>query len=261
MKNLIFKLILKFKAIDLTLRTVLYVHSLTYRMAGVLATMKEGNGIHPKHRIMQYHQWFVDNINPEDEVLDIGCGRGALTLDIASEASFVVGMDINPENIKYAKHHNIRQNIRYFCQDASPEENGVGGSARKLRSYDVIVMSNVLEHIDDRISFLQFWGQRAKKLLIRVPILDRGWLPVYMKELGMDYRLDPSHKTEHTVNSFIEEIETAGLSVDSYSINFGEIWAVVVSNDKIVGLRGERKLPASAVENSEPLRIATIALS
>ena len=31
--------------------------------------------------------------------------------------------------------------------------------------------------------------------------------------------------------------------------------------ERIVGLRGECRLPASAVENSEPLRIATIALS
>jgi hypothetical protein len=59
-------------------------------------------------------------------------------------------------------------------------------------------------------------------------MLDRGWLPVYMKELGLDYRLDKDHKTEHTVETLKQEVIRAGLHVESYSINFGEIWAVVV---------------------------------
>lgn len=208
--------------IDLFLRLTLYVHSLSYRIAGVLASLKEG-GIHPKHRIQNHHKFFLDNIDPTDRVLDIGCGDGILTSDIASKAAEVIGMDIDASRIRKAKARNLRGNLRYFSGDATE---------LKLLSlvlpqkYDVITMSNVLEHIEKRIEFLSFWGHRGKKILIRVPALDRGWLPIYMKELGMDYRLDKDHKIEYTVATLKEELEVAGLKLESFDICFGEILAV-----------------------------------
>lgn len=219
---------MKFKLIDLALRSVLYIHLLTYRAAGVLATMKEGNGRHPKHRIINYHRFFIDNIEPSDTVLDIGCGNGALTADIASKARFVTGIDINPVRIRYAKEHNLRENIRYFDMSFGQATLFTLTAPKK---YDVIVLSNVLEHIETRIEFLTSWCRKGKKLLIRVPMLDRGWLPVYMKELGMDYRLDKEHKIEYTVESFMEEIKEAGLHLDSYTIKYGEILAVVKTGE------------------------------
>jgi len=38
-------------------------------------------------------------------------------------------------------------------------------------------------------------------------------------------RLDKSHHTEYTLESFKKEIESAGLKLQFYSIQFGEIWA------------------------------------
>ena len=213
---------IKSRAIDLALRTVLYVHILTYRVAGVLASMKEG-GVHPKHRLIQYHKFFLDNIEPTDRVLDVGCGDGVLTADMASKASMVVGIDINASRIKKAKERNMRDNTRYFEGDTASIQ--LMALAYPQR-YEVITMSNVLEHIENRIDFLKFWGHRGKKLLIRVPALNRGWLPVYMKEQGMDYRLDKDHKTEFTVATLNDELEASGLKLESHSINFGEILAV-----------------------------------
>ncbi|MDD5453879.1 MAG: class I SAM-dependent methyltransferase [Candidatus Ratteibacteria bacterium] len=217
-------------AIDLSLRFTLYVHMLSYRMAGVLASMKEG-GIHPKHRIQNHHKFFLDNIEPADRVLDVGCGDGVLTADMASKASFVIGIDINASRIETAKERNMRDNTRYFSGDATSIKMMALAYSQK---YEVITMSNVLEHIDKRIDFLSFWGKRAKKLLIRVPALDRGWLPVYMKELGMDYRLDKTHRTEYTVETLNKELNAAGLTLISHTTNFGEILAVVKEEEKKV---------------------------
>ena len=33
-------------------------------------------GIHPKHRVMGYHRFFVERIKAGEKVLDIGCGNG-----------------------------------------------------------------------------------------------------------------------------------------------------------------------------------------
>jgi len=220
---------LKSLAIDPALRTILYVHSLSYRAAGVLASMKEG-GIHPKHRIQNHHKFFLDNIEPTDQVLDIGCGDGVLTSEMAIKAFEVTGMDINASRIRKAKERNLRGNLRYFSGDATELKLL---SLTITKKYDVITISNVLEHIDKRIEFLSFWGHRGKKVLIRVPALDRGWLPIYMKEQGWDYRLDNTHCIEYTVATLKEELEASGLELESYNTQFGEILAVARGNDKL----------------------------
>jgi len=58
-------------------------------------------------------------------------------------------------------------------------------------------------------------------------VLNRGWLTYYERELGVEYRLDLTHKIEYTMESFARELEKAGLAIESASIQFGEIWAVV----------------------------------
>lgn len=223
---------IKATGIDLALRATLYIHSLSYRAAGVLASMNE-SGIHPKHRIQNHHKFFLDNIELTDRVLDIGCGDGVLTADMASKASWVDGIDSNPDRIKKAKKYNMRVNTRYSVGDATSNRFVLIAYPHR-RIYDVITMSNVLEHIETtkRIELLQYLGRNSKKILIRVPALDRGWLPVYMKEQGMDYRLDKDHKIEYTVATLKDELEAAGLKLESYLLNFGEILAIA---------RGEKK--------------------
>ena len=36
--------------------------------------LKYGNGIHPKHILTKYHDFFTDNILNGENILDIGCG-------------------------------------------------------------------------------------------------------------------------------------------------------------------------------------------
>ena len=39
-----------------------------------------GGGVHAKHRLMRYHDFFVDRIRPGERVLDIGSGTGVLAM-------------------------------------------------------------------------------------------------------------------------------------------------------------------------------------
>jgi hypothetical protein len=85
----------------------------------------------------------------------------------------------------------------------------------------------VLEHIDKRVEFLTSLKKLAPKILVRVPMLNRSWIDIYKKELGLEYRLDLTHFIEYTLEGFKEELNRAGLRISDYSIQFGEIWAVV----------------------------------
>ena len=201
------------------LKMILKLHSFSYGWAAHLSQKLEKDGLHPKHRIMNYHKFFMDNVNENDTVLDIGCGNGALTYDVAKKAEKVVGIDLSEQNISIAKRKYSRENIDYIHGNALTD--------LPNKRFDVIILSNVLEHIDKRVEFLMSAKNLASKFLIRVPMLNRSWIDVYKKELGLEYRLDKTHFIEYTFEGFKEELGKAGLSVLDHSIQFGEIWAVV----------------------------------
>ena len=73
---------------------------------------------------------------------------------------------------------------------------------------DVVILSNVLEHIENRILFLKKIQKLsgAKTFLIRVPHLKRDWQIAFRKELGMYYFSDLDHKIENTLKQFKKEI-------------------------------------------------------
>ncbi len=206
------------KIYTILLRLCLHFSNFLYKLISFLAIKSEG-GEHPKHRLLQYHNFFLGNIQEKDTVLDIGCGSGSLAYDLAGKAQRVLGIDIEEKNIEGAKKKYSRDNITYVVGDATKDLTD--------EKFDVIVLSNVLEHIEHREDFLKGIKGIAQTYLIRVPMFTRDWIPLYKKELGIEWRLDLTHYTEFTKESFYQEIERAGYTVESFSVQFGEIWAVV----------------------------------
>ncbi len=182
-------------------------------------SVKFENGLHPKHRLTKYHQFFLNNVSCSDLVLDIGCGNGYNTHKISEKVLSVTGIDIDIENIVLARKRFFGGNIEYIQGDAT--------NYMFDKKFNVIILSNVLEHINDRISFLKKIKQLGNKFLIRVPMLNRDWLVLYKKEFKIEYRLDKTHYIEYTIEDLTAELEKAGLKINNYSIQFGEIWAVV----------------------------------
>ncbi len=175
------------------------------------------SGVHPKHRLMNYHQFFVDHVAPTDRVLDVGCGRGMVANDVAKKAKKVVGIELDPKNVAFAKEHYQRPNLSYVIGDALKDI--------PPGEFDVIVLSNVLEHIDQRVSFASSLKNLAPKVLIRVPMITRDWKVLYKKEIGLDYRLDDTHFIEYTEEVFRQEMAQSGLEIETLVIRFGEIWS------------------------------------
>lgn len=208
------------------LRTVLKLHSKTYFLAGAYATILN-NSVHPKHNILKYKEWFRDNIEVGWVVFDVGCNTGQLPYLLAKKAKYVYGIEKNEMFIREAKANRQKSNIEYIFSDALKYDYS------NFREIDCITLSNVLEHIHQRVEFLKMllgkvkWSNsRNKVFLIRVPMIEREWITIYKKELGLDYRLDKTHFIEYTFQEFVKELLQAGIEISKFQIKFGEIYAV-----------------------------------
>lgn len=98
----------------------------------------------------------------------------------------------------------------------------------------MVVLSNVLEHLPRRPAFLRQIQQLVKpsRILIRVPLFERDWRVPLKRELGVEWRLDQTHETEYTLESFAEEMAAAGLHITHQQVRWGEIWAEVTIKDR-----------------------------
>ena len=211
--------------LKILLVNILKLHNLCYRYAGALAIHYEG--IHPKHRLMKYKEWFLEQITSDDIVLDIGCNIGGMPKIFSGKAKFIYGVEIESKLVADARKYNHAPNIEYIHDDATTMDYS------DLRPVSVITLSNVLEHIEDRKEFLTSIASRVNwrdskhmRFLIRVPMIDRDWITLYKKELGVEWRLDTTHYTEYTLQQFQEELAASNIQIEDLEIRYGEIYAI-----------------------------------
>lgn len=195
-------------------------------------------GVHPKHWLTKYHDFFVERIHPGERALDLGCGIGMVAASIAEQCGasdrpvHVTGQDWSEHNLGMARDiagkRGLTDRLTYtrgdICQHRITDARG-----RPMR-FDAIVLSNVLEHITDRPARLRQWTEwySPSRILIRVPAFDRNWQTALKKDIGVDYRCDPTHETEYTEDQVYAEVAEAGLAIKELVIRWGEYWAHAV---------------------------------
>jgi glycosyltransferase involved in cell wall biosynthesis len=201
-----------------SLRILFTLDANIYQKQGKLA-VAYGNGIHTKHRHIGYHDFFINRLRKNEKVLDVGCGIGFLSFDMADKAQAIVtGIELDEENIRFARSKFSHPSVEYIHGNALTDL----PDAR----YDTVVLSNVLEHLPARSAFLGMLQKKLhpKRFLLRVPLFERDWRVPLRQELGVEWRLDPTHETEYTYESFVYELGRGGLFISYHETRWGEIW-------------------------------------
>ena len=187
-----------------------------------------GEGEHPKHELMRYHHFFIDNIFNGESVIDIGCGYGSVSRSIAKAKpnSKILGIDNDKTRLQQALESENPSNLQFIFGDAL--------QYRFKENWDVVLLSNVLEHIESRVDFLLLLKSniQAKRFLIRVPCYERDWQVPLRDKFGVNYFTDSDHKIEHKLLEFCGEINQARLEITELVTSWGEIWAVCVPVNK-----------------------------
>jgi len=149
----------------------------------------------------------------------MGCGEGQVAFEISKKAKKVVAVDLKESKIKNALMRYKSSNLEFVIADVlefQPDP-----------KINKIILSNILEHIENRVEFLKKMHEIGDGVLIRVPMITRDWLSVYKKQKGFDYRLDRTHFIEYSLESLFDEFKQSGWEVEKYFVDFGEFYGVL----------------------------------
>lgn len=159
-------------------------------------------------------------INPEDDVLEIGCGAGGASFFCAKQGAAVTFVDVNPDTVDAVSkklHNSQARAIKGIVSDSQPLPVDDESASR-------IIAMEVLEHVADPLAVL--------KELVRVGKPDALYLFSVPDALGehiqkplapASYYQHPNHIHIFEREAFAELVEEAGLQIIKHD-NYGFFW-------------------------------------
>jgi len=110
-------------------------------------------------------EYFTGCKESEIKGLDVGCGKGDITIPVSYFGYKMVGIDISPANIKVAKSRRIKNdNPKFFVADAE--------KMTFKEKFDFVICSEVLEHLKNPHKALNLINKVLKEnglLIVTVP--------------------------------------------------------------------------------------------
>lgn len=160
--------------------------------------------------------FILEEISVADKVLDLGSKYGDMAYQISQKANFVVGIDYEKESITLAQKKYVRDNLEFICADAVDY---IESSQLKL---SVLILSHVLEHIDNPLEFLIKFKPYFVKTYIEVPDFDNSYLNKYRLDSGSSLiYTDADHIHEFDRDELKELIEKSGLKIYKSEFRYG----------------------------------------
>ena len=157
-------------------------------------------------------QDFLKNLN----ILDIGCGGGLISEPMARLGGNVTGIDASEKNIKVAKIHAEKNNLKIQYLNMSPE------NFKELGKFDVILNLEIVEHVEDLGLYIQSCKNLIKKNgIMFTATLNRTFSSYVKAIIGAEYILRWLPIGTHDWNKFIkpEELEKDLLDKDFTTID------------------------------------------
>jgi 2-polyprenyl-3-methyl-5-hydroxy-6-metoxy-1,4-benzoquinol methylase len=148
-------------------------------------------------------------------MLDVGCGVGEMTKAFSSFFQEVVGIDASEIKISNARSKNASANIEYILTHFE--------TYQPQKTFDFIVSTNVLEHVDDSVEFLKTvkrWLTPGGTIVMTVPNalglhkrigMAMGLIDNYYKLTDADY--GKGHKRIYDSAALKADFENAGITI------------------------------------------------
>lgn len=143
-----------------------------------------------------------------DTLCEIGCGTGEILLNLsrAFPEARLAGYEVSPHAYQRAKTKETDR-VSFHLSPSAGEER---------TCYDVLVVADVIEHVDDYMSFIKGLRARGRKAIFHIPLdlsvqsILRGW-PI------MNLRANVGHLHYFFKDTALATIRDCGYSVIDYS--------------------------------------------
>lgn len=172
------------------------------------------------------------------KVLDVGCGGGILSEELAKRGAQVTGIDLGDAQLNAARMHAIESGLSIDYQNIPVEEL----ADKQAGQYDVVTCMEMLEHVPDPGSIIHACAKLAKPGgWVVFSTINRTAKAFAMAIVGAEYVLNWLPKGTHEYKKFIRpgemaaSAENAGLVInnicgitynplfDSYSLNDADV--------------------------------------
>tara|TARA_B100000676_G_C18068395_1_gene842596 strand:+ start:1903 stop:2631 length:729 start_codon:yes stop_codon:yes gene_type:complete len=133
------------------------------------------------------------------DILDIGCGGGLLTEPMYRLGGNLTGIDASEKNIKIAKIHAKKNDLKinYIC--SSPE------NLKSSKQFDIILNMEVVEHVNDLNYFLKSSSNLLKKNgLMFIATINKTLKSYLFAIIGAEYVLNWLPVGTHDWFKFVE---------------------------------------------------------
>ena len=133
------------------------------------------------------------------KILDIGCGGGLISEPMARLGAKVTGIDASEKNIKVAKIHSKKNNLKIDYINKSPEQ------LEEKELFDIILNLEVVEHVNDVNLYIKSCSKLLKKNgLMFTATLNRTFTSYIKAIVGAEYILRWLPIGTHDWNKFIK---------------------------------------------------------
>lgn len=138
-----------------------------------------------------------------ESVCEIGCGAGGVIsnfVQLYGKNILADGYDISPDAIAMAK--SLNSNVNYYVQDLLELD----------KNYDIGLCVDVFEHVENYLSFLRLFKDKARYKVFRIP-MDMNVLNVVRQTPLLDVRMRVGH-----IHYFNKRIVLQALTECNYNI-------------------------------------------
>ncbi len=109
------------------------------------------------------------SFKPDDEVIDLGCAEGLITMEIAPQVKHIRGVELRPQRVEAAKQIANDRGIK----NISFEAGSVTTLELEIQSYDVVLFLGVFQHLkreDKWMSMVKVFSAARRSVILRMPL-------------------------------------------------------------------------------------------
>ncbi|MCK4447423.1 MAG: class I SAM-dependent methyltransferase [Candidatus Marinimicrobia bacterium] len=154
-------------------------------------------------------------IKKDMNVLDLGCGTGITTHYIAGLGAKVIGVDLSPKLIEFARENSAHENAEYRVGDITSFDLG-------KKTFDVICLIDVMEHIPREkiqglIKTINKYTHQNTIIYLNIPdarfqVYMRGKLPDRLQIIDEAYSIEE-------ILVWFNKIKFEAINIDIYGVD------------------------------------------